>query len=1132
MIPDDITPIDERVLRELLAADAAIAGWPGPGGAGDQSWLVDCLRLLQIVGSGGDDPSGAGAGLPFPAFGHYEVAREIGRGGFGVVYLARDRVLGREVALKVPLPERLASPEVRRRFMREAHATAVLDHPHIVPVYEAGELGPLFYIASAYCEGPSLSAWLKTSTDPATPPAAGAMIATLARAVQHAHDRGILHRDLKPSNVLLQRPADGDAAASDLSRLVPRLTDFGLAKLADEIGDETRTGVPLGSPPYMAPEQAAGRHRDIGPPADVYALGATLYEVLTKRPPFQGETAAETIRQVIEQDPIPPRWFRPDLPRDLETICLRCLEKEAFRRYPSAAALAEDLERYLAGRPILARPASSWERLAKWARRHPAHTALAALAAAVVAVSIGGMVWSNAWLRGHNARLRSEFDRANYYAHESDRQRAIAEEREAMAQRHLHAAQLRLARQAFDVGQYERLQEVLLDDVYGPGPRHRDFAWRYLWHAGRRRVVLLGRHDALVRGIELSPDGHTLASGDAAGDIILWDTQSARARAALSGHGGPVEWFAFSPDGRTLASAGRRGPSPLDEITIRLWDVADGRPLTHRQDGLTDPIRVMRFLHGGRLLVVVSRDARDVRTVRAWDVTPDGRLESRYVIGGFGFVMPFPDGDSYVVREPDGRITLRDASDGRITRSISDREPHASPFAVSRDGRHVAAGAPSNRLLVWDLRGASPPRVYDDDPVRPDQLLFSPDGSTLVALRGARRVTARDLATGRARTIVSFDPVRTGSFDFAFSPDGMRLALRGDGHPGGLLPASVWRLSTGAREKVFPGRRTFQFMAFSRDGRSLFLGGDHELSSWPIDPPEEFDAFANHRAEAWAVGFAPDGGAVASGGDDRMLRIWDPATGRERVAPMAHAATVSALAFRPDGRAIASACLDMRDNLRLWDAATGLPIASLPGHTDRVRSVAFRPDGSLLASAGSDRTVRLWDGTTGAPRAVLLGHEDVVRQLAFSPDGLALASASNDRTVRLWDVPDGRCRSVLTGRYEVSAVTFAPDGHTLASADQNGFITLWNPVARSPRLVINADDHEVRALAFSPDGHTLATAGASHTIRLWDPVTGQELLDLDGNIGQVNALAFSPDGHTILSADHAGVVRLYRGAPD
>jgi serine/threonine protein kinase len=236
------------------------------------------------------EPEVAATSIPAPAagarmsLGRFEVIRELGQGGFGVVYLARDPVLGREVALKVPRAEMLVSPEARRRFLREGRAAAGLDHPHIVPVFESGEIGPFAYIVSACCEGPTLSAWLRERTQPVAARVAARLVADLADAVQHAHDRGILHRDLKPSNILLQ--SGGDSTDSFVP--ISRITDFGLARIVEEagVGEETRSGSPLGSPPYMAPEQAAGKRRDVGPAADVYSLGATLYEILSGRPPF------------------------------------------------------------------------------------------------------------------------------------------------------------------------------------------------------------------------------------------------------------------------------------------------------------------------------------------------------------------------------------------------------------------------------------------------------------------------------------------------------------------------------------------------------------------------------------------------------------------------------------------------------------------------------------------------------------------------------------------------------------------------------------------------------------------------------------------------------------------------------
>jgi serine/threonine protein kinase len=358
--------------------------------------------------------------LPFHRLGRFRIVRELGRGTFGVVFLAADPHLQRQVALKVPRAECLLASELRERFVREARAAAGLDHPNVVAVYEAGEVDGVYYIASAYCPGITLAEWLKDNQERMPFRMAAQLLAALAEAVHHAHSRGVIHRDLKPSNVLLQLRPDAAAPRPD-ARLqgqalvpatpdtnlafIPKVTDFGLAKLAlappgktaGEIGDQTQSGAVVGTPHYMAPEQASGKNKEVGPAADIYALGAILYELLTGRPPFQGETILDTLEQVRSCEPVPPRRLRLRLPSDLETICLKCLAKEPDRRYRTAAALAMDLRCWLAGQPILARPTGRVKRLWLWLRRNPSLAVTASLVA-VVLVAVKGAPMAAAFM--------------------------------------------------------------------------------------------------------------------------------------------------------------------------------------------------------------------------------------------------------------------------------------------------------------------------------------------------------------------------------------------------------------------------------------------------------------------------------------------------------------------------------------------------------------------------------------------------------------------------------------------------------------------------------------------------------------------------------------------------------------
>ena len=556
-----------------------------------------------------------------PLLGRFEVIGHLGSGGFGIVVRARDLLLGREVALKVPLPERMMSAADSSRFLKEARSAGRLDHPNIVRVYDAGELGPLgYYIASEFCCGPNLRRWINTQSGPVAFRLAARLVAALAGAVQHAHDRGILHRDIKPDNVIL-------AGGPEPDDLVPRLTDFGLAKLLEETGNETRSEARLGTPHYMAPEQAAGRHREVGPATDVYALGATLYEILTGRPPFRGETDAETLRLVLETEPVALRLLRPGLPRDLETICLKCLCKAPAARYVSGGALVLDLTRFLDGRPIEGRPISRSKRAMAWARRRPAVAAMLALVVLMAGTLVGGIAaWAH-WVEWHNTQLEIEVARADRQTREAEKQRRIAEDGRRLAERHGYADGLRMARQAILARQPELAQEILHDIRSGSdGVDQRGFAWNYLWRQSNREFTQLWGHESRISGSVLAANGSMLAGCDSRGRTVIWDLAQRgvieRPRTVLTPSVKCTEHIGFSPDGRLFVAV----PEEPSGLSLGILDQAAGQPVVRLDCGQCQWIGTIRFDEQSQrtAALVVRRDGK--RWILWWNIADGQRL--------------------------------------------------------------------------------------------------------------------------------------------------------------------------------------------------------------------------------------------------------------------------------------------------------------------------------------------------------------------------------------------------------------------------------------------------------------------------------------------------------------------------
>ncbi|MDG3002251.1 serine/threonine-protein kinase [Paludisphaera mucosa] len=1079
--------------------------------------------------------------------GPFENLVQVGSGGMGIVFRGFDPRTGEHVAVKVAAPGVMIDAPLRERFRREASAAKSLDHPNIVRFRESGEDGRYLYIASDFCDGPNLEKWLRWRSDLVAPRAAAEFVAILADAVAHSHGREVIHRDIKPSNILLP---DG-WHVEELESLSPLLADFGLAKLgeSDEHGDPDAshmllsvTGEVLGTPPYMAPEQAQGNRSAIGPRTDIHGLGALLYKLLTGRPPFQGATRAKIIRAVIRDDPIPPSVQRAGLPPELDVIVLKCLEKNPRHRYGSAVELSDDLRRCFSGRKIRARPAPFRRRAARWIRRRPKLAfglAIASLTCALVLCA--GVGWS-LWLTHLNGIVTRERDLAN---------------------RLNYGLRLQSVQRPLREGELGRAQRLLRDLRPAEGqPDLREFAWRLLWSTSREEARLLGEMDSFVTPSDspLSRDGRWLGLIDYEGNLGLFDAERGelvRYRRRLEkGRGDKV---AISPDGRfliaTFAEADSNGSTSA--VKAQVWDVLDGsmRDLLPKID--PGPVDHLMLADQGRIIALKSRryvrPGSDEDDLSIWRIGLDGGVApmlvgSRHSKGvAFHYFGISPDGSMYVDRDPVHGLAIYDTKALSIRKVLdqSPRNPERYHARFSADGRRLAvADLDAHHVYAWDVATG----VLDFRMVMPGvavtQMALQPNGKAILISDQNRRLRLID-PSRNADVEVHPPPAHPGPvFDLrlAFTADGKefladrevymepsKIELRSAAH-GALLAESPVREAGAVRlwSVLDPtvGRPGLIYSV----GRHVWHW-DWEATLRRRAPVPKI----KHDDEGWAVAYSRDGARLATGSNDtnesQTIKIWDARSKAFLKGWRAHEATVTSVSFSPDGRRLLSSGLAVSGGVRIWDPTSGVLLGEPEWPAEAARNAAFNETGTLLAAVGNQGTLRVWNARDLTVRWTRTAHADRIHALAFSPDASRIATGACDGLLRFWDAESGRQAGEVRLTSQPFAIAYAPDGASLAVACGEGDIHIIDPTTGAILRTLRCDDQELRALAYSVDGRTLAVGGIGKAVQLWDPTTGYELLTLEGQPGQVNAVAFSPDDRELASIDHSGEVRTWRAAP-
>jgi serine/threonine protein kinase/WD40 repeat protein len=968
-------------------------------------------------------------------FGDYELISEIARGGMGVVYKARQTNLNRVVALKMILAGQFASEEDVQRFRTEAEAAANLDHPGIVPIYEIGQHEGQHFFSMGYVDGCSLADRVRNG--PLPPKEAAELTKKIAEAIAFAHSRNVIHRDLKPANVLLDQNGE------------PKVTDFGLARKTDNDSGMTRTGAVMGTPSYMPPEQAAGRTSEVGRLSDVYSLGAILYCLLTGRPPFQAANPLDTLMQVMEREPVSVSTINPEIQRDLETVCHKCLQKEPSKRYASAQELAEDLGRWLRGEPITARAVSTTERALRWVRRNPLVSAISTVAA--ISILVGT---TTSLIFAFRARAEAESAQAARKATEA-----------ALSESNFTLATMELEKERpLEAARY--LQSIPVES--------RNLEWNLINGRLMGGEFDICQHSASVDVVKFSHDGRLVFSGSGMGLVI----SNAETLEMVHTIQLPKSWYrvgsaAFSLDNRYIAVGAPQffsgSESELKDMPkVLIIDLSTGE-ITLQIFASECPNTVEFSPDGRGVLVCSGADSRSsgynprnsvvvfstVDGSRVWSIEDfeSPILKAEYLDSSGQVLMACPAG--YFLAKSAGDVQRTYSGELRRTIFFDEKQ-----IAVTPDGQYLAArGETATGQGTIDIARLSTGELVNtiltNGGLRHFQ--YFKDGVRLAAVENDRRIVVWNTMTNERETASLRQLANVTGF--AICPYGHRIATGSE--DGRVRMWDVTSLENGVRRLTNDSRFV---AASSSDGKHLWgISKSWSISAWDCVTGETVrDIKLPARRDIDSLLLTRDQNtAVVSGGAGLRINdvpagtveLWDLKSGQQRLVLCEHAEIRGSAEISPDGRTIA--CVMADGIIKIWGSLSGnvLHSVKVPKQKDdpfepRAAVVRFLPDNKSIAIATEFRIAIVEQGNWEHFRFSVKSHSSGITSLAVSEDGRFVASGDGGGNIIVWDTQTLAVLHMLKdpGVTErgVSQLTFFGGNTRLLSISKRGQLVIWN----------------------------------------------------------------------------------------